>query len=175
MNQNEQPRPEGLTIIEEAITPERELDMLGLVLAVLASTSKQDNHERSRVRRYGWSYLGSEWLGAAPGGLYPPQVERAAFDSVTVNEYPPGHGIGPHLDSGLFGEPVWVLGLGCSATMRLFEPNQEGTVWEYRFRFEPRTLVGLAGAARWAAWHALEPDNINTRWSVVYRRRKPQV
>lgn len=160
----------GLTVEHGTVdTMERAL-LIAAVLDALRTVKVEGNQERNRVHRWGWSYLDmNQWLGHAPAAIYPRQLDRVWFESVTVNEYEPHHGISLHVDARGFDEPVVVLSLGSPCTM-LFRDPQARHVTEVPVR--EGTMVTMNGPARWDWWHGTAPDNEGVRWSVVYRRKK---
>lgn len=158
----------GLEVRYDALDEKEQARLLMEVLASLKSVPLLDTHERSRVKRWGWDYLKTDlWLEDAPGGIYvPPRIVPEEFESVTVNEYAVSHGLGAHIDSEAYGEPIVVMSLGATATMR-FERGEDRLYIPLR----PGTEVRMRGPARWEWKHGMEPDNQGVRWSVVYRHK----
>jgi alkylated DNA repair dioxygenase AlkB len=92
---------------------------------------------------------------AVPAGQAAPLAARLAAegvfarppDQVIVNEYQPGQGIAPHLDSLAFGPVVASLSLGSACSMGFEGPGGEAlSLW-----LEPGSLLVLGGEAR-SSW-----------------------
>lgn len=171
----------GFRILQNAITPDAEQVMIDRIIAAFGKTPVRSNeNDRSRIMRYGYDYtLEEKLLRPAPEWLYHPPVTPDQFESVTVNEYLSGHGITPHIDSLAFGNEIFILNLGSSATMGLHpSPNNRHEVFIPR-----RSLTLLSGEVRSCWQHSipsrtsdLDPDGNEvqrtTRYSVVYRHRR---
>jgi alkylated DNA repair dioxygenase AlkB len=163
----------GLEVEQGALELGEVVRLQEAVEAELESVLLVAGHERSRVRRYGWDYLeAAKWQGRCPEalyarGVYVPVLDPDQFESVTVNEYPAGHGLALHKDSALFGEPVVVVSLGAAATM-IFESDRGE---EQRVLIKGGTVVRMSRDSRWKWRHGMEADNKGVRWSVVYRHR----
>lgn len=137
-------------------------------LSIVRPTSlKQD---RSRVLRFGWSYtaplqrlfMWPSWLEELRLKL--PHVPPASATAITLNEYAPGHRIGPHVDSDLFGEPVQIVSLGAEAIMDF---SHEGRIiWSQRL--PAGSLSSLEADARWKFQHAIVSVDV-LRYSIVFR------
>lgn len=141
---------------------------------------------RSRIRRYGWDYNDpSKWVGDFPLWL---GREAADYwlrgygleDSVTINEYSPGCGILPHIDSLAFGDPICILSLGSAATM-IFHSTRSTKITRKLF-IPPRSLITLTGSIRSRWKHSIPSQRSDTdglgvkhmrtrRWSIVFRRK----
>lgn len=92
-------------------------------------------------------------------------------DQLIVNEYEPGQGISPHVDcEPCFGEPVISLTLGSGCVMN-FTCKESGEV--VPIYLEPRSLVVLAGAARYDWMHSI-PSRRSDPWQgrTIPRERR---
>lgn len=171
----------GFRLLSNAITPDAEQVMIERIIEAFGKTPTRGNeNDRSRVMRFGYDYTVEEKrLGDAPFWLYHPPVTPDHFESVTVNEYLPGHGITPHIDSLSFGNEIFILNLGSSATMGLHpSPNHRQEVFIPR-----RSLTLLSGEIR-SCWQHSIPSRTSdigpegreipraTRYSIVYRHRR---
>ncbi len=157
----------GLDIRHGALDAEEQARLLGTVELALAGVRPEERRERVRIRRFGWDYFGTGGrLEDAPDALYTMGLDPAYFESVTVNEYEPLHGLAAHIDSDRFGEPVVTVSLGAPATMLFVLGPQSLCV-----PLSSGTMLSMSGPARWEWQHSVLPDNSGTRWSVVYRHR----
>jgi alkylated DNA repair dioxygenase AlkB len=90
------------------------------------------------------------------------------FDSFAVNEYAPGGGIHPHIDSSRFAELIVIVSVGeaCAYTFAL-DP------WSHTLIVPRRSLLVMRAEARYACTHAVEVDPAmeKTRYSVILRTR----
>lgn len=114
-------------------------------------------------------------------------VRDPRFDQVTANEYPPGAGISPHVDThSSFHAPVLSLSCGSDAVMEFRRPaagavggdSHSGDV--RRLRLRRRSLVVMCGEGRYG-WHHYIPHRKydlvgaeslarSTRTSITFRR-----
>ena len=156
----------GLTLIEDFVSEEEELR-----LADAARTSTSETKlARRKVTHFGYEFsyatrdanvkcedipdfaretilgrLGAEMYRWAPGA-----TSALRCDQVTVNEYPRGIGLAPHVDThSAFGETILSLSLLGDAVM---EFRREG--YEHRALYlPPRSLLIMSGEARYAWQH----------------------
>lgn len=167
---------DGFELIPEAISLKWEDRLIVNIKAALAGVNR-DRYgigERSRVKRYGYDYTPKvkkvedvpEWLGQFYGILKLVTVFQFNINSVTINEYKPGHGIASHVDADYFGPVIAILSLGGSAAMTVGT-----TVWCKTEIIWPRSLTILSGNARnWI--HSIDGKSVKeTRYSIVFRER----
>ena len=87
---------------------------------------------------------------ASCAGLNRRHGEFESFDQVTVNEYQPGVGLSPHVDThSAFGDTIISLSLHCGAVM-VFRRSGQHPRGVY---LPPRSLLIMSGEARWAWEH----------------------
>lgn len=153
-------------LTENFITPEAESILLGEIQRTMALVRpRQKDGERSRILRYGWDYFSPViWNGALPLWV-PPAMEGC--DNLSINEYPPGHSILPHIDSRNFQDTIKILSLGVSATMVFISPMGK----EQAHVLPPRSLAEFSGELRTKWKHTTLPTDEGWRYSVVYRRK----
>lgn len=101
-----------------------------------------------------------ERVGAAAG------VAAAEFPQILINKYPPGAGIGWHVDSPPFGIVAGVS-LGTSCTMR-FQRGEGSARSTAEQELPPRSLYLLTGEAR-EAWQHRVPPIAELRYSITLR------
>ncbi|MEO1013973.1 MAG: alpha-ketoglutarate-dependent dioxygenase AlkB [Pseudomonadota bacterium] len=152
---------EGLRLIEDFVSPSVESALLRETNA-----GEWDAALKRRVRHFGWRYDYSK-RGVGEGaflGPFPPWLKDlvirvgviagAEFDQAIVNEYLPGQGIAPHVDSPAFCDVVASLSLG-SATVMAFDDSE--TERRTELSLPPRSLLVLTGQARWRWRHGIAP------------------
>lgn len=128
------------------------------------------------VACYGWDYTyAGRSLRPAPAipsyllpvrgrcaqlcGIAPERLEQ-----VIVTAYPPGAGIGRHIDAPVFAEPVLSLSLGAQAriTFRRFDAAP------LTLALAPRSVLVLRGESRTGWSHEIRPVRA-TRYSLTFR------
>lgn len=178
--------PQGLELILDYVTPEKESELIALSVIALKGSSRKSGDCRSRIVRFGYDYSEKEkWIGQIPSWLYylPGEYNKALpkplpVNSVTINEYEPGRGILPHFDLMIFSDPILILSLGSHATMRFVYPM--GAV--YHIFIPARSLMVMGGESRKKWLHSITPDLADThegkllprqtRYSIVMRNRE---
>lgn len=168
----------GFHLFDNVISEDTERRIIENITAAMVKVRiNPDEQGRSRVLRFGYDYQEKEvWLGEPPAWTY--EAIGYSGESVTINEYAPGHGIRPHVDSLRFDDQIRILNLGSQTTMQLISP--EKAVVDV---FIPRRSVTLLiGEVRRTWKHGIEsrgfditPHGIRvdrgTRYSIVYRTR----
>jgi len=186
----------GLTLIEDFVSEDEELR-----LAEAARTSTRETRlARRRVSHFGYEFsyatrdanvpcesipafvretvlgrLGMDAYGATPGA-----TSALRCDQITVNEYPRGVGLAPHVDThSAFGETILSLSLLGGTVM---EFRREG--YEHRALYlPPRSLLIMYDEARYAWQHYIphrKNDNVEgvltprgeMRMSYTFRERR---
>lgn len=173
----------GFLLLNNVISEDTERRLIDKIVEAMGKIRmNRDEQDRSRILRFGYDYQEKDvWLGEPPVWTY--EAIGYSGESVTINEYAPGHGIRPHVDSFKFDDEIRVLNLGSHATMQLIPPSKVATEV-----FIPRRSVTLLyGEVRRKWKHGIEsrafdinPSGIRvdreTRYSIVYRKRiKPVV
>jgi DNA oxidative demethylase len=95
----------------------------------------------------------------------------ADFALCTALCYPPGAGIGWHIDNRAFGPTVMSLSLGASARLQLRRRDEaDAAIGATRFELDlaPRSLFVLAGEVRQSWQHRIPPVN-GQRYSLTVR------
>jgi alkylated DNA repair dioxygenase AlkB len=138
---------------------------------------------RRRVQHYGAAYdYGKHSVALGPGELalapLPDWGKRlvdringagivnVSFGQMIVNEYLPGQGIGPHIDSGDFGPEIITVSLCSACTMTFSRPGYEECLdlW-----VQPGDLMLLTQEARYLWRHQIRP-----RKQDLYQGQKVQ-
>ncbi|KAK1272455.1 hypothetical protein QJS04_geneDACA012253 [Acorus gramineus] len=189
---------DGLYILHEFVTIEEEKELLEAV-----DGRPWKSLSKRRVQHYGYEFLynirnvdSRQFLGELPSFVYPilkkislfpdpGNSERRIINQLTVwicgsvNEYPPGVGLSPHIDThSAFDEYIFSLSLAgpcimefrkyskgtwCSvlATSSNLEAENSGDVSNYIKKaifLPPRSMLLMAGDARYA-WHHYIPHH----------------
>lgn len=168
---------DGFSILPEAISVKWEEQLIAHIQSAMVNVGR-DRYgigERSRVKRYGYDYDKRvkklddfpEWLEPCIGIVKLVTAFPLNINSVTINEYEPGHGIAPHVDADYFGPVIAILSLGGSAIMifRLVTSSDKQEI-------PPRSLATLTWDARSKWTHEIAPESVKeTRYSIVFRER----
>lgn len=173
----------GLIITEEFITPEYEQELIKNIL-----NSEWDTSISRRTQQYGYKYnyksrdiklrdyLGSfpEWLDKLVDYL----VDKTSISrptQVIINEYEPGQGIAPHIDSEIFDDHICSLSLNDGIIMDFQDRYNT-----YHIHLKNRSLLEMTNEARYLFTHSIasrKTDIINgmrvrrnVRYSITFRR-----
>jgi alkylated DNA repair dioxygenase AlkB len=127
---------------------------------------------KRRTQHYGYKYdytkrtidssssLGDlpDWVGFFSSLLFEQELFEEKPNQVIVNEYMPGQGIGPHIDSTAFGKTVASLSLLSSIEMHF---EKYGGLKTSDLWLEPASLLVLKGPARYDWKHSIPARNID--------------
>ncbi|KAM7189855.1 hypothetical protein V8F20_009992 [Naviculisporaceae sp. PSN 640] len=127
----------GLTLIHDFITPDEEQTMISEFHRVTPRTDKPGKKRISQHYGYHFDYttFGASTTNFTPVPSYirdwvlprlPLQNARDVPDQFTIQYYPPGSGIPPHVDThSMFGEALYSLSFGSGVPMvfRMSGPN----------------------------------------------------
>lgn len=168
----------GFHLFENVISEDVEQRIIEQIIGAMGKVRiNRDEQDRSRILRFGYDYQEKEvWLGEPPPWTY--DAIGYSGESVTVNEYGPGHGIRPHVDSLRFDDEIRILNIGSQATMQFISPVGVTT----EVLIPRRSVTLLYGEVRRTWKHGIEsrafdinPAGIRvdrgTRYSIVYRKR----
>jgi alkylated DNA repair protein alkB homolog 8 len=160
----------GLSIIENFVTEDEEVQLLREFL----QEGIWDTSISRRVRHYGhwFSYVqrGIDFAAQTPAipACCEPLLQRIAAahphlqpsNQITLNEYAPGQGIAPHVDThSAFDDGLLSLSLGSAVAMDFRHPDgvRRAAVWLPR-----RSLVTMTGDARYAWTHGIAGRKTDT-------------
>ncbi|HVL31185.1 MAG TPA: alpha-ketoglutarate-dependent dioxygenase AlkB [Solirubrobacteraceae bacterium] len=172
--------PEGLTYVEEFVSPDEERALLSVLDAMeFRAVTMRGQTARRTVRHFGLDYaydtgeleptdpLPAEmaWLRERCAAL----VEREPEDlvQVLVSRYPQGAGIGWHRDAPMFGSRIAGVSLCAPCRMR-FQRTVRGERSVAAIELAPRSAYVLSGKARWSWQHSVPPTK-ELRYSVTFR------
>jgi DNA oxidative demethylase len=172
--------PEGLTYVEDFVTPDEERRLLELMERLdFRTLAMRGQTARRTVRHFGIDYdyeSGAlapadplpdemEWLRERCAAL----IEREPEDlvQILVARYPDGAGIGWHRDAPMFGSRIAGVSLAGASRMR-FQRTVRGERSVAAIELAPRSAYVLAGKARWSWQHSI-PATKSLRYSVTFR------
>jgi alkylated DNA repair protein (DNA oxidative demethylase) len=171
--------PDGLVFHADFLTRDEERELLEFLNGLpFKEFTMRGVVAKRQVAQFGLKYgLASRTLSRA--AEVPPQLaalrERVAavaeveprdFPQILINKYPPGAGIGWHVDSPPFGIVAGVS-LGASCTMR-FQRGERVERKTAKQELPPRSLYLLTGAAREVWQHRVAPI-AELRYSITLR------
>lgn len=171
----------GLEVLENFVTEEEEEKMLKEI-----EKNQWATLAHRRVQHYGYEFIygkntidKTKYIGELPdfsegvlnriNDVSRKFNDGKIFDQMTINEYQPGAGIPPHVDTHeTFEECFVALSLGSGIVMTL--KNEEG---EQRHVFMPaRSLIVFKGEARHAWYHMIATRKIDRVKGKLFFRRK---
>ncbi|KAL2348770.1 hypothetical protein Fmac_002770 [Flemingia macrophylla] len=199
----------GLYLVHDFISAKEEEELLQAV-----DCRPWNNLSKRRVQHYGYEFRYDirnvntrHCLGELPPFVLPilerisscpafKNVQNIVLDQLTVNEYPPGVGLSPHIDThsafedlifslSLSGPCImefrqyengdWLPRVASSADAKIENPEDHTSFIRRAIYLPPRSLLLLSGEARYA-WHHYIPhhkiDKVNDR---VIRRASRRV
>ncbi|KAM8975182.1 tRNA (carboxymethyluridine(34)-5-O)-methyltransferase ALKBH8 [Pelodytes ibericus] len=160
--------PLGLVIVEDIVTPEEEIRMLdGIDWATDNSSQKSLKHRQ--VKHYGYEFRydnnNVNKDQPLPGGLpdfCAPTLDKCLTqglikhkpDQLTINQYEPGQGIPPHIDThSAFEDEIISISLGAEIVMEFKHPNGHCVP----VRLPQRSLLVMSGESRYLWTHGITP------------------
>ena len=147
----------GLTLLKDFVTEEEEKALMALV-----DGTPWERLARRRVQHYGrkFSYVTRTVDSKSDAMDIPVEMVRVMenmsalpevgeLDQITVNEYAPGVGLSPHVDThSAFGDTIGSLSL-CSGAAMIFRKDGE----QRGLYLPPRSLLLMQKESRWAWEH----------------------
>ncbi|XP_048651738.1 alkylated DNA repair protein alkB homolog 8 isoform X1 [Marmota marmota marmota] len=171
-----QPLPPGLMVVEEIISSEDEKMLLESI--IWTEDTDNQNFQKSlkhrRVKHFGYEFHyennNVDKDKPLPGGL--PDICDSILekwlkkgyikhkpDQLTVNQYEPGHGIPPHIDThSAFEDEIVSLSLGSEIVMDFKHPDGV-TV---QVMLPRRSLLVMTGESRYLWTHGITPRKFDT-------------
>jgi alkylated DNA repair dioxygenase AlkB len=159
----------GLVMIPDFITEDEEKAIMSHIIKAKATKSKS----RNTIKRFGSSLpyksnMASKvippFLDAIASKLYDQNLLTAKPDSVTINEYFPGQGIAPHIDSKSSGDIITILSLLGSAKMDFVKGDKK-----FSIDYPARCLLQMKDEIRYSWMHSILKVN-EIRYSLVFRK-----
>jgi len=147
----------GLVLMQDFISKEEEMKVLEYI-----DSQSWDTLARRRVQHYGrkFSYIERTVDANGPAPPIPQMIQemvlkvsdasdKEEFDQVTVNEYRPGVGLSPHVDTqSAFGDVIASLSLSGSSVMVFRREGEQRAL-----HLPPRSLLLMTNESRWAWEH----------------------
>jgi alkylated DNA repair dioxygenase AlkB len=172
--------PEGLVYRPNFLSPDEERDVLAAIEGLdFREIRMRGRTARRTARHFGFDYDYEQYGRLVPGDPLPGWLvslrERCApladldpdeLAQALVQRYPPGATIGWHRDAPMFGTVVGVS-LASACRMR-FQRGRGDERRTCELELEPRSAYVLAGAARNAWQHSIQPTK-SLRYSVTFR------
>lgn len=168
----------GLTLVKDFISEKEESDIIDEILK-----NPWENLSHRRVQHYGFKFLygansinTDEKQGELPDFINTPldllkDHNLPAFDQCTVNEYKPGNGIPPHIDSHApFEEELVSVSMLSDIVMLFKNPI---TKEELHLLLPRRSALILRGEMRYLWNHSIavrKVDRVET--NLIFRRRR---
>jgi alkylated DNA repair dioxygenase AlkB len=160
----------GLSLTQDFLNASQCEILLAFLLAKLETqpTTSDPAKGRTRILRYGHDYdAPHKWLREIPDKIWFFQPGNG-YNSVTVNEYPPGHGIAAHKDSPDFPAPIHILSLNSTGIIEFSRKAQT-----QQLTLHPGSLLTMSGDSLTKWFHATLPVfTPKNRYSVVFRNLK---
>ncbi|KAI8037588.1 alkylated DNA repair protein alkB homolog 8 [Drosophila gunungcola] len=166
--------PSGLVVIPDFVSEEEESTLLEAIAADGKTSEGSGTLKHRIVKHFGYEFLyGSnnvdpskpldQSIPTACDVLWP-RLENSSStwdwstpDQLTVNEYEPGHGIPPHVDThSAFLDPILSLSLQSDVVMD-FRRGEE----QVQVRLPRRSLLIMSGEARYDWTHGIRPKHID--------------
>nr|GMD29061.1 alkylated DNA repair protein alkB homolog 8 [Ipomoea batatas] len=199
----------GLYLIHDFITAKEEEELL-----VAVDSKPWQNLAKRRVQHYGFEFRydirnvnTSQFLGELPQFVSPILERLSSFqnlgytgsvvlDQLTVNEYPPGVGLSPHIDThSAFEEPIFSLSLAgpCVMEFRKYStgvwPTNSESICDGEIQnsdktsnflrraiyLPPRSMLLLSGEARYAWHHYIPHHKVDIVKDNIIRRASRRV
>ncbi|XP_028554732.1 alkylated DNA repair protein ALKBH8 homolog isoform X2 [Dendrobium catenatum] len=162
----------GIFLVHDFITSEEEQELLAAV-----DSKPWNNLSKRRVQHYGYEFLyqtrnvdTKQFLGELPPFVSPIIEKISSFqgisenegqlvDQLTVNDYPPGIGLSPHIDThSAFDDMIFSLSLAGPCIME-FRKYSLGSCHSRKAIFlPPRSMLLLSGEGRYG-WHHYIPHH----------------
>lgn len=170
--------PAGFVYLENVFGEEDEQQLLQELRTL---EYRQDQFRGKLLKRsaahFGYAYLatGRRLLSAEPFPAFLSAVidkclpycpSGAKFTQCLVSRYPPGAGIGWHVDAPQFGEYVAGVSLGSVARL-MFRPAKQAETGA-GIAVAPRSVYIMSGSARWSYEHRITPVKA-VRYSLTFR------
>lgn len=171
----EELRAAGFAVRNEFVSVEEEARLLELV-----DSGPWETQLSRRTQHYGYRF-DYRTKSCVPASAAVPQLfldvlRRLGWSDrlvqCTVNEYQPGQGIAPHVDThAAFDDRIMALSLGSGVALRVKRSPGDHPV--HTLWLEPRSLITYVGAARYAFTHGIvsrKGDLVDGVWRLRGRR-----
>ncbi|KAG7190157.1 hypothetical protein KM043_006285 [Ampulex compressa] len=175
--------PPGLTVMNDFVTEEEEIKLLETLNWDEEKSVSSDLKHR-KVKHFGYEFKYTTNMVNPNDPIMPIpnhykflqalfdkyDIAPYEYDQLTINQYQPGQGIPPHIDThSVFENIILSLSLGSSIVMDFKRENQKASVL-----LAPRSLLIMADEARYAWTHGICPrhnDLIETKDGLTTQSR----
>ena len=178
--------PSGILIQEEFITAEHEQKLIHIFTHLLEWPDRRGRLALHYGHEFSYKTFGldddSPWI-PFPDWLIPllPTTEGRPPDSVCLQQYTPGTGIPPHVDTHSPFDQLYALSLGSPVLMQFADGGPTGR--KVDVDLPARSMMQMRGDARLHWTHGIRgrktdtlPDGTvrprGTRWSITFRWRR---
>ncbi|XP_017078692.1 alkylated DNA repair protein alkB homolog 8 [Drosophila eugracilis] len=173
-NNWDKPLPSGLLVISDFVSEEEESTLLKAISDDGRTSEATGTLKHRKVKHFGYEFLYGtnnvdsskpleQSIPSACDILWPRLKDSASSwdwntpDQLTVNEYEPGHGIPPHVDThSAFFDPILSLSLQSDVVMDFRRGDEQVQV-----RLPRRSLLIMSGEARYDWTHGIRPKHID--------------
>lgn len=185
----------GIYLVHDFITAQQEKELLEAV-----DSRPWKSLSKRRVQHYGYEFLYQirnvdprQFLGELPDFVYPilekiksfpcpNNIHSRLMDQLTVNEYPSGVGLSPHIDThSAFDELIFSLSLSSSCIMEFRKYNDKEDTLKCLSPIRkavflpPRSMLLLSGEGRYAWHHYIPHHKVDLVGGQVIRRCERRV
>lgn len=168
-----------LVLLEDFVTPEEEQSIISNIVKTEYSPTKDRNSKQQfGVYKHtieNFDPIIPAWLDDLSEKIFQAGLLNQKPDSLSINEYFPGQGIHPHIDSKNNGEVITILALGGHTVFNLTRQNFDPIA----IYFKPRSLLQMKREIRYLWQHSIEPRTSDIidgqkikrekRYSIVFR------
>ncbi|MEL6343286.1 MAG: alpha-ketoglutarate-dependent dioxygenase AlkB [Myxococcota bacterium] len=175
---------DGLTFVKDFLKPTQQQGLIDWIDALPVDQWSEIRFRgvvaKRRMICFGWDYVTtSRSLRPAPpmpsilrtlrddAGARVGLTGMDDFEQLILIRYPPGAGIGAHIDAPVFGSPVLIVSLGGDGRLRFSRRDHE----KQTLALPSGSLVVLDGESRYQWLHQLMPVKAR-RHSITFRRLK---
>lgn len=179
--------PSGILVQKDFITPEHEQELIRIFTHDLEWPDRRGRLSLHYGYEFSYKTFGLEednpWR-AFPDWLVPllPTTEERPPDSICLQQYAPGTGIPPHVDTHGPFDQLYALSLGSPVFMQ-FADSSSSEKHKVEVDLPARSMMQMRGDARLHWTHSIRARKTDTlddgtvrprglRWSITYRWRR---
>lgn len=170
--------PEGWVYVPDFLSPEQQAALLGKLQSL---DYRHDTHRGQRLKRahaqFGYAYAATgrkleraaefpDFLRALIDQARAYYEDGPPLNQCMVTRYPPGAGIGWHVDARRFAECILGISLGGPARFQFGLQGTKQACWEVKLL--SGSLYAMRGPARWNFEHQVPPVKVE-RYSLTFR------
>lgn len=180
-------KPKGLQIYRDFISETEEQDIVNHLYTSL--NSSWGRMKSRRIMHFGHNYVYKSFSTNSDAPEFPQfatQIikkckhfniieDHEEFDQLTIQEYVPGSGIGPHIDTTeYFGDKILILSLMDTWTMdfRLLDKSSNASIEDIPVRVLRRGMLMMTGKSRFEYRHGIRERTTDIVDGKVRKRSK---